>query len=53
MIDKIASTATLYENRARFLAFHHLPVAVNGGIEAPDWLATDGVITRHERCLLA
>ena len=34
-IEKVALTATIYENKARFDAFPQLNVAVSGGIEAP------------------
>ena len=34
-IDKVALTATIYENKARFDAFPQLNVSVSGGIEAP------------------
>ena len=34
-IDKVALTATIYENKARFDAFPQLNVSVTGGIEAP------------------
>lgn len=34
-VDKVALTATVYENKAKFSAFPHLTVAVSGGIEAP------------------
>lgn len=34
-IEKVALTATIYENKARFDAFPQLTVTVSGGIEAP------------------
>ena len=34
-IEKVALTATIYENKARFDAFPQLTVSVSGGIEAP------------------
>ena len=34
-IEKVALTATIYENKARFDAFPQLSVTVSGGIEAP------------------
>ena len=34
-IEKVALTATIYENKAQFSAFPQLNVAVTGGIEAP------------------
>lgn len=40
-IEKIALTATIYENRARFDACHNLTVSITGGIEAP--IATQGM----------
>ena len=34
-IEKVALTATIYENKAKFSAFPQLNVSVSGGIEAP------------------
>lgn len=34
-IEKVALTATIYENKAKFAAFPQLNVSVSGGIEAP------------------
>ena len=34
-IEKVALTATIYQNKAQFSAFPQLVVAVNGGVEAP------------------
>ncbi|OHC12974.1 MAG: tellurium resistance protein TerA [Pseudomonadales bacterium GWC1_66_9] len=34
-VEKVALTATIYENKARFAAFPHLTLSVSGGIEAP------------------
>ena len=34
-IEKVALTATIYENKANFAAFPQLTVSVSGGIEAP------------------
>ncbi|GAB3391876.1 TerD family protein [Azotobacter armeniacus] len=34
-VEKVALTATIYENKARFAAFPHLTLIVTGGIEAP------------------
>lgn len=40
-IEKIALTATIYENRARFDACNNLTVSITGGIEAP--ITTQGM----------
>ncbi|WP_339407584.1 TerD family protein [Pseudomonas helleri] len=40
-IDKVALTATIYENKAKFAAFPQLNVSVSGGIEAP--IPTEGM----------
>ncbi|MFK7671575.1 TerD family protein, partial [Pseudomonas lundensis] len=34
-VEKVALTATIYENKAKFAAFPVLNVSVSGGIEAP------------------
>lgn len=34
-VEKVALTATIDENKARFAAFPHLALSVSGGIEAP------------------
>ena len=41
-IDKIALTATIYQNKARFSAFPQVVVAVSSGIEAP--IPTQGML---------
>ncbi len=40
-IEKVALTATIYENKAKFSAFPQLNVSVTGGIEAP--ISTQGM----------
>ena len=40
-IEKVALTATIYENKAKFSAFPQLNVSVSGGIEAP--ISTQGM----------